>query len=135
MRVLQRMTSSKYVCQRPGYLVVDFRDGVDPVQIVHAYRHFAAVCIEKSMQRALVAAGDDPPNAHYALRDAFTAMVLAAGIPSAFRLALIASTSRIEAVFRAIERDFRVLGIDTRIFADEHQALAWVEEQPMQRAP
>ena len=118
---------NKHVLERAGYLFVDFRDGSDSVQIAHAYRHFAKACIEKNIQRAAVAAGNDEPAAHYALRDAFTTMVLAAGIPSAFKLALVPRTQGVEAVYRLIERDFRVLGIDTQIFADEKHAVAWLE--------
>lgn len=121
------MASHNHVLELPTYVLVDFRTGGGPKEIADAYRYFAAVCTKKNVRRAVVAAGVEESNAHYALRDAFTTMILANGIPRGFNLALIATTPRTRDVYRAIERDFGILGIHAKLFEDENEALSWLE--------
>lgn len=121
------MPSNKCVVEHPTYVLVDFSDGRTSTEIAAAYRYFAILCIQKDTRRALVVAGDDDATAHYALRDAFTTVILAKGIPSNFRLALVGHTTAVQAVYRLIERDFRVLGFNTQIFSDTDKATVWIQ--------
>jgi len=118
---------SRFVVESPTYVLLDLRARCAPDEIAGAYRSFATLCTEKNVPRALVAAGADVHNAHYALRDAFAAMFRAHGMPGGFNLALIATTPPVREVYRAIERDFRILGIHSKIFDDEAQAVDWLQ--------
>jgi hypothetical protein len=124
---------SRFVVESPAYVLVDLRARCAPNEVAEAYRDFATLCIEKDVRRAIVAAGADVPNAHYALRDAFTAMILANGIPGGFNLALIATTPPMRDVYRAIERDFTTLGIGAKVFDDEGQAVDWLQSLTARR--
>ena len=120
------MQETDHVSVHDGHVFVDLRGGYRESEIAAAYRRFAVITIEKDRRRALVATGDDEPTAHYALRDAFTTIILAIGIPGNFRLALVPAKASVQAVYRTMERDFRLLGIDTRIFGDLDEARTWL---------
>ena len=77
--------------------------------------------------RAVVRAGDDDPSVHYGLRDAFTTMILTAGVPRDFTLALVPETPQVEKVYELILRDFQALGVKAAIFKAHDAAIAWVE--------
>jgi hypothetical protein len=65
--------------------------------------------------------------AERALRTALTTMVLA-GLPSEFRLALLAETARIAARYRDTERDLRRAGVDAKMFDTEDAAARWLND-------
>lgn len=105
---------------------VDF-GGCDRGELSEIYRTFAAVCVDRQANRALLKAGDDDPEGHYALRDAVQAMALRAAIPPDFKLALIPSTRPIEAVYRAAQQHLRAAGFNAWVFRSENEAVAWLE--------
>ena len=91
------------------------------------YRAFAAFCLENQVTRALLKAGDNDPNGHYRLRDALASMAQLADIPPEFKLALIPSTRAIEAIYREAQGHLRAAGFNAWVFADEDEAVDWLE--------
>lgn len=109
---------------RAGYLSVDCRCA-DARAMSEACRELAVECLEKQVNRVLVDAIDCDPEGHHALRDAFTMMILA-GIPDRFRLALLTDVPRVRALFADLQRDLRLLNIEARLFGREAEAVEWL---------
>ena len=108
------------------YVAIDIRGRAER-EVGDTYREFAASCLQQDIRRAVVRAADEDSTAHYGLRDAFTEIILSAGIPRDFRLALVPETPAVEVAYRLITRDFQLLGINARIFKAYDAAIAWVE--------
>lgn len=107
---------------------VDF-GSCNSTELAAVYQAFAAFCLDNKVTRALLKAGDDHPNGHYALRDALTTMARFAGIPADFKLALIPSTRPIEAVYREAQGHLRAAGLNAWVFAAENEAVDWLEDR------
>jgi len=117
--------ADRSIRQVNGYLVVEpALNGSAELESV--YRAFAVVCVKNQVSRALVKTADSAPAGERALREAFTTMLLA-GIPSGFKLALLAGTPGVEARYRNTQRDLTMAGIETRLFESEEKALSWLE--------
>jgi hypothetical protein len=114
------------ITQCPGYLRVDF-GGCNSAELAQVYRAFAAVCLDRDVNRALLKAGDDYPSGHYELRNALTAMARGAAIRPDFKLALIPSTRPIEAVYREAQQHLRAAGFNAWVFGTEGEAIDWLE--------
>lgn len=108
-----------------GHLRVEF-GYVTVSEIAELYRALAVTCVERQLARVLIVAGDDEPEGERALRDALTIMVLA-GIPKEFRLALVAALPRVAQTYALTQRDFNAAGIKTRVFENEADAVWWLE--------
>jgi hypothetical protein len=108
-----------------GHLRVEF-GYVTVGEIAELYRALAVTCVERQLSRVLIVAGDDEPEGERALRDALTIMVLA-GIPQEFRLALVAALPRVAQTYALTQRDFNAAGIQTRVFENEADAVRWLE--------
>src|SRR5258708_29892282 len=110
--------------QVDGYLVVE--PGLSSAaELQSTYRAFAVLCIKNQITRALVKAIDSDPAGEHALRDAFTMMLLA-GIPAGWKLALVADTPAGEARHRDAQRDLTMAGGDPRPFATGQEAPSWL---------
>lgn len=111
--------------QCTGYLLVDCdrREGTRAVS--ELYRGFAVECVTKHINRVLVKAADRGPEGHYALRDALTVMLLA-GIPPGFKLAMVTGVAHVQPFLLELQRDLRHLSIHLALFADEQQAVEWL---------
>ena len=109
-----------------AYVRVDF-NGCNISELAAVYRGFATFCLDNNVTRALLKAGDNDPNGHYRLRDALHAMAHLAQIPPEFKLALIPSTRAIEAIYREAQRHLRAAGLNAWVFADEQEAVDWLE--------
>ena len=94
-------------------------------EIGELYRSLAVTCVEKQTPRVLIVAGDDDPAGERALRDALTVMVLA-GLPAHFRLAVVVALPRAAPIYGNTERDLNAAGIPTRLFEKEEEALLWL---------
>ena len=94
-------------------------------EIGELFRTLAVACVKNQVNRVLIVAGDDDPAHERSLRDALTTMVLA-GIPSDFRLGLVAAAARVAQIYRNVERDATAVGISTRLFVSEEDATAWL---------
>jgi hypothetical protein len=60
------------------------------------------------------------------LRDALTVMVLA-GLPANFKLALVAASPRVAVTYRDARRDLCAAGVTTRMFESEEDAARWLD--------
>ena len=99
---------------------------VTVTEIGELYRALAVTCVERQIARVLVIAGDDEPAGERALRNALTMMILA-GIPDGFRLALVPALPRAAHTYRNAQRDFTAAGITTRLFESEQDAVRWLD--------
>ena len=107
-----------------GCLRAEFGPGTT-TEIDELFRELAVMCVQKQYRRVLVIARDRGPAGESALRDALTVMVLA-GIPSDFRLAVVAPTDRVEFEYRNTQRDLCAAGVNTRVFEREDDARRWL---------
>lgn len=102
---------------------VRLRHGYGDCRAVSA---LAVACVQKKSRRVLIVAGDDDPAGARALRDALTMMLLV-GIPSDFKLALVATSERVAVTYRNAQRDLCAAGATTRLFDNEQNATRWLE--------
>ena len=91
------------------------------------YRDFAVLCVEKQYRQALVVAGEEQHAGEQALRCAVTMMLLA-GIPRDFRLALVAASTNVAAAYRRAQRDLCAAGVAAELFESEQDATSWLED-------
>ena len=110
--------------QARGHIRAEFGFGTTN-EIGAIFRSLAVECIQTQANRVLLVAGDDDPANERSLRDALTTMVLA-GIPPDFRLGVLATSARVAEAYRHIERDATAVGLATRVFDSEEDALAWL---------
>lgn len=102
-------------------------------ELAELFRALAVTCVQKQYRCVLIVAGDDDPAGEHALREALTVMVLA-GIPSDFKLALVASSERVEFTYRNAQRDLCAAGVTTRVFEREGEARAWLDSPSVSTA-
>ena len=108
-----------------GHLKAEF--GLDTLtEIGDLLRALAVACIQTQVRRVLVVANNDDPENERSLRDALTTMVLA-GIPADFKLGVVAATAGVREAYRNVERDATAVGIATKVFPSEEDALTWLE--------
>jgi hypothetical protein len=120
------MSGDDQVTECSGCVRVDF-GGCSSSELSDIYRRFAALCLARKANRALLKAGDDYAPGHYGLRHALNAMAARAGIPADFKLALIPSTLQIEAVYREAQQHLRAAGFNAWVFRSEDEALEWLD--------
>ena len=94
-------------------------------EIAELYRALAVTCVKKQTSRVLIVAGDDDPAGERALRDSLTVMILA-GLPAHFKLAVVIALPRAARIYGNTERDLNAAGIRTRLFENEEEALLWL---------
>jgi len=113
---------------------IDHIDGVLRVQVGPAltdevqqcYRAVANECVTGGCERVLiVGSAKMDAFAHLALRDALRAMALA-GLPAKFRLAIVAETANLIAIYDAVVVEAGRLGIEARRFITEEDAARWL---------
>jgi hypothetical protein len=95
-------------------------------EVQECYRSFVHECLQRHCRRALIegSAAWDAFN-HLALRDALRAMAQA-GLPEGFRLALVALTPDLIAVYDAVLVEAGRCGIEARRFRAAADALGWL---------
>ena len=119
------MRAARHIDEQGDLVVVDFR-GCGSHEVSVVYQAFALLCAKEKVRGALLKAGDQDADAHYALRDTLVTVARIAGIPLRFRLALVASSAPVENAYRAMQRDLRLLGCDTRVFRAASEARQWL---------
>ena len=119
-------TSTCGLVETPGYVRVAF-GYITVNELSELFRALAVTCVNKQTSRVLIVAGDHEPAGERALRDALTTMILA-GIPRGFRLAVVAVSPAAAQTYRNSQRDFTAAGVATRLFDNEDDALAWLED-------
>ena len=118
------------ITQCGGYVRVDF-GSCNSAELPAVYHAFAAFCLDNKVRRALLKAGDDYPNGHYALRNALVSMARHAPIAPDFKLALIPSTRPVEAVYREAQQHLRAAGFNAWVFGTEDEAIDWLEDRSL----
>lgn len=113
------------IAKEGGWLRASVGPGLaDEVQ--ECYRTLANECLTEDCRRVLVvghAALD--AFAHLAGRDALRSMALA-GVPQGFRLALVAATPELIAIFDSAVLEAERLGIEARRFRTVEEAEQWL---------
>jgi len=79
------------------------------------------------VNRALLQAGDNEPEGHFQLHEVLSAMARTAAIRPDFKLALVASTAAIEAVYREAQQALRAIGLNAWVFETVPDAMEWLE--------
>lgn len=127
---MSRLTSTDYAESRitagPQYLRVDF-GSCDRLELSETYRSFADLCLGTQVKRALLQAGDNEPEGHRQLHEVLSAMARTAAIRPDFKLALVASTAPIEAVYREAQQALRAIGLNAWVFETVPDAMEWLE--------
>ena len=114
------------ITEGPRYLRVDF-GSCDYFELSETYRSFIDLCLGTQVNCALLQAGDNAPAGHYQLRELFSGMARTAAIRPDFKLALVASTSAIEAIYREAQQALRAIGLNAWVFDTVPEAVQWVE--------
>jgi hypothetical protein len=96
-------------------------------EVQDCYHAFANECLTRTCSRVLIV-GNAKIDAfsHLALRDVLRSMALA-GIPAGFRLAVVADTANLIAVYDTAVVEASRLGIDAKRFMTEQDAARWLE--------
>ena len=114
------------ITEGPQYVRVDF-GSCDCLELLETYRSFVDLCVGKQVHRALLKAGDNAPDGHHQLREALSAMARSVAIPPDFKLALVASTPPVEAVYREAQQALRAIGLNAWVFDTVPEAVEWLE--------
>ena len=96
-------------------------------EVQECYHAFANECLTRTCNRVLII-GNAKFDAfsHLALRDVLRSMALA-GVPAGFRLAVVANTANLIAVYDTAVVEAGRLGIDAKRFMTEQDAARWLE--------
>ena len=111
--------------ERAGYLAIDCGKRSEGHELSQLYRDLAVECVKKQVSRVLLKARHGDLEAHRALRDALTVMLLA-GIPSEFRIGFVADRPPAAQALEALRDELRGLGVAAALFDSEEPALAWL---------
>lgn len=114
------------ITEGPQYLRVDFGSS-DSLELAEIYHSFADLCIGKQVNRALLKAGDNAPEGHHLLRAVLSAMARAVAFPPEFKLALVASTPPVQAIYRETQEALRAVGFNAWVFDTVPEAVEWLE--------
>lgn len=117
--------AERHLQEMPGCLVLEYGRSTAQ-ELGELYRAFAVLCVEKQFRQALVLAGEADRAAEQALRSAVTMMLLA-GIPRDFKLALVATSTGVAEAYRAAEKDLCAAGVAARMFDSQHDAALWLD--------
>jgi len=113
------------IAQTEGHIRVAVGPGL-AIEVQECYRTFVTECLTRQCARALIVGiADLDPFYHLAARDALRAMALA-GVPANFRLALVAMTPSLIAVYDTAVVEASRLGINARRFMTEDDAARWL---------
>lgn len=118
--------SGSRITECPEYVRVDFGSS-DSLEIFETYRSFANLCIGRPVRHALLEAGDNDPLGHARLQHALAAMARAAAIPPDFKLALVADTLAVRAVYREAQQALRAAGVNAWVFDSGSDAVQWFQ--------
>ena len=115
------------VVQANGYLRATVA-GTRAHDVQECYRAIAEECLRRHCERVLILGNSmSDAFAHLAGRDVLRSMALA-GVSARFRLALIAQTPDLIAIYDTAVVEARRLGIDARRFRNEKDAVKWLSE-------
>ena len=118
------MLESCSVVQAGSFVRALVGGGTD-TEIQDCYRDIAHLCIREQVRKALVIGAAGDPSAHHALVSGLRCAALA-GLPKDFRLALVAEAAGLEDVFAQAEQEAAGVGLHTRLFSSETEAIGWL---------
>jgi hypothetical protein len=96
-------------------------------EVQECYRSLANECLVRQCNRTLIIGmATVDPFYHLACRDALRSLALA-GVPADFRLALVAKSATLIAVYDAAVVEAGRLGLDVRRFQSEEEAERWLK--------
>jgi hypothetical protein len=120
-----RQSAGCDIGQAEGYIRVAVGPGL-ATQVQECYRAFVNECLQRTYTRALVVGTSTIDEfQHLALRDALRSMALA-GVPAGFRLALVATTPNLIAIYDAVLIEGARHGIEAKRFPSEEAAVRWL---------
>ena len=120
-----RQSAGCDIGQAQDYIRVAVGPGL-ATQVQECYRAFVNECLQRASTRALVVGTSRIDEfQHLALRDALRSMALA-GLPAGFRLALVATTPNLIAIYDAVLIEGARHGIEVRRFPSEEAAARWL---------
>jgi acetyl-CoA acetyltransferase len=97
-------------------------------EVQERYRAIVNECLQQQTARALIVGGASVDAFyHLALRDALRAMSVA-GVPPRFRIALVAETPDLIAIYDAAVMEAERCGIEARRFQTAEEAERWLNE-------
>lgn len=108
-----------------NYVVIDFRR-CESHRFSEVYQDFGVLCTRMDVRRALLKTGDEEADIHYALLDILRAVVLVVETPLHLKLALVSRSDAVTLVYRAMQKELRVLGCDAGLFRFQPQAEGWL---------
>ena len=109
-----------------AYVRVDFGSS-DSSELFETYRSFADLCNGRQVNGALLMAGDNAPEGHRELHEALSSMARTIALKPEFKLAMVASTPAVKAVYREAQRASRTIGLNAWVFDTVHDAVEWLE--------
>ena len=109
-----------------AYLRVDFGSS-DCSELFETYRSFADLCNGRQVNGALLMAGDNAPEGHRELHEALSSMARTIALQPEFKLAMVASTPAVKAVYREAQRASRTIGLNAWVFDTVYDAVEWLE--------
>ena len=113
------------ITQAGGHIRVSVGPGL-ATEVQECYRAFVNECLTRQCARALVVGyADLDPFYHLAARDALRAMALA-GVAANFRMAFVAMTPGLIAIYDTAVIEASRLGIEARRFMTEDDAERWL---------
>jgi hypothetical protein len=94
------------------------------------YHEWARACVSRDVRGGLlVGLSDGDAFVHLAARDAIASMALA-GLPAGFRIAVVALSAALIAIYDAVVVEATRRGIEARRFQDEASAVEWLKGRP-----
>jgi hypothetical protein len=114
------------IVQHPGYVRATVGPGLAE-EVQECYRALANACLTRGCSRVLVIGQATlDPFYHLAGRDALRSIALA-GVPAGFRLAFVAMSAGLIAVFDAAVVEAARLNLEARRFISEDDAERWLQ--------
>jgi hypothetical protein len=120
------MDHSARITRAPEYVRVDF-NSCDILELSDTYRSFVEVCFGTQVNGALLQAGDNEPAGHRQLRELLSQVARTAAVRPDFKLALVASTPAVKAVYRDAQQALRAIGFNAWLFDTVPEAVDWLE--------
>ena len=126
MNARQESSNARLLREAAGRVRAELGYGT-AAEMAEVSRGLAAACIQKKIKRVLIVAGGDHPAGELYLRNALT-MIILAGIPDGFRLALVTPLPRTAHIYRNTQGDFNAAGVRTSVFEKEDDAVRWLDD-------
>ena len=116
---------SGHIRSQNGFVAIDFR-GCSSRAVSEIYQRFALYCACQQVRWAMLKAGSEDPDAHFALRDTLVTLARIAEVPLSFKLALVAAPGPMANAYVIVAAELALLGCDVQVFRAEPEARQWL---------